>query len=241
MPRGSQDYGQYAQQSLVSRGIDTNELAVRLGNVSAFIRAGNMLYCCDFTKGLLSMAVTDSVGGYNNISIAKPFLSPYSLKIYNPVTPDGLAFIHVFLPFQDATTYGVEVAVEKFANECHFIISLIIYDGGYECYSALRYHPEGGGLEYLDSAGVWQDLGPVSNLAGYQWAFAVMKLTIDAEKSYYKSFQVNQEIIDLSKYAMMKTINTTAPYMHTGFEIFNNQVAPDPYYIGHYIVTQNDP
>ncbi|GAI74201.1 unnamed protein product, partial [marine sediment metagenome] len=162
-------------------GLDTGELAARLGSIVTFDRRGNIVWMDEFENGLGPWEV--SGGGANNeVYICSEITMHGSLAcvLHPGEEDDGEAIIRHNLPFPVLGGIGFEVAFVPQSWMKSFNIILFLYDGARRYDYQARYLHTDGTVRVCTGDDVYTPVGaPGSQGTGYH-NHCIMKMVANS-------------------------------------------------------------
>lgn len=218
------------------------ELAVRLGSEKFFDRRGDVLFIDGFEEGIAKWELTGSGTGNAQVLTAERVRSGgYCVKLTGGSTLTKAAAMYTYFPYPVLSKLGFEThfAFGSVIDCLYFRIEQLT--GTHIKYAYIKYDRTNEKLQYLDSAGVYQDIETSFILYEYSYLFDVLKLVIDLETYKYHRLILNEETYDLSAYSMFSEVNTARPHIRIKIDLVSRSGNNDYVYIDNIIVTQNEP
>jgi len=203
MPRGAKDWGQYAEQDILTKTFDLGELAVRLGCPSVFSRSGSIIYATNFENGFKDWDLDLQGGCVIHPSVERGYYASYSLvyDFYAGQNARGIA--ERVIPFLHESIYGFEIVfgVEQWPVDIYFICSLIS-EGvryGYEVF-LLGSNSTLGVMIPNEEHVLDANIEPTGT--PFRWNF--LKLYFDTASRQYLRLQFNNKVYNLKSFECPK-------------------------------------
>ena len=243
MAHGHKDYGPGAPTSTVYAVLDMAELAARLGSPHVYDRRGNILFMTNFDGSLSKVMTSAGYGGSVTISNEKAHYSHFSAKLVTPATTGQQASIYKLLAYPVLSKMGVEFSWLTTADPQYLNLLFKLLDGARYWDAKIRLNAAADKWEYQDEAGAWAEAGAEA-VQGYSSAYGKfnhIKLIVDWVNKEYVELLVNDESFDLSGKGIWNDASVTSPRLYIDIEITTPSNAARTCYLGHFIVTINEP
>lgn len=250
--------GQGTIRLIISRGyqfasepieaINLAELAARLGSPVVFDRRGDVIWMTDFSEGISSWRLYGS--GTNNAqewTSEVSHTSGFSLKLTPGSTISKSSTILKDFAYPILSSIGWEFAIALSSYITDFWTTLQIFDGTKRYFFKIAYDADTDTWSYTDSGNDPQTLSPTMDLRGSTQPsvgpklFHIVKLVVDPTTAKYKRLIVDSITFDLSEYAGYETVIADSPRITSILQVEDSGGTKGPGYIGHVIVTQNEP
>jgi hypothetical protein len=242
MPHGHKDYGPTSSVSTVYAVLDMAELAARLRSVDTFDRRGNVLFLEDFQGDLAKLQTgTSGSGGSVSISAARARFGSFSCKMTTGDSTGNKAFVAPYLPYQVLSKIGVEFSwcPQSWLSKMELLVTHYTGSAYYQFY--IRWNYTNDSWEYQDSAGAWQTLSPTALYARDVYTFNFTKLVMDLETDQYVRLVANEHTYDLADIAAWTDASSTVPSIIVEVTAYTRADNSCTVYLGHLLVTQNEP
>jgi len=239
MPRGAKDWGQYAEQDILTKTFDLGELAVRLGCPSVFSRSGSIIYATNFENGFKDWDLNLEGGCSIHPTVERGYYASYSLvyNLYGGQNARGIA--ERVIPFLHEGRYAFEIVfgVEHWPADIRFTC-LVTSEGVIYYYAVYLL----GSTSTLEIEKPGEDLVLETNidLTGTPFRWNFMKLYFDTVSHEYLRLQLNNKVYNLKNLECLK-ISAQQPNL---FEIYvdctNLYTGANRFYVGSIILTANE-
>ena len=243
MPHGSPDWWGNIPSETVHGGLDTSELAVRLGSIVTFDRRGNVIFLDDF-EGSLSSWIVAGGGASNAVYLGCEVTLQGSLAVvlHPGEENDGHASIRLIRPYPVLGGLGFEAAFVPQTNLKHVNLSLILYDGAQKHGYQTRYDHVNGQIKVQATGGTYPVVGtPGVQAEGYH-NFCIMKLVVNCLTGQYERVLFNNHVYDASAHSVYTLPDeVTKPLMAAYILVCNTGVYPVNVPVDCAIITQNEP
>lgn len=242
MARGQPDFGAYQQTKTIVGVSDIGELAGRLGSIDTFDRGGQVVLLDDFEDNINKWDLSlTGAGSAIALSTDTAKNGAKSCKITTGDTIGDDSQMARYLGYPVSSKLGLEVSMAMHSFASPIDITLHTDNGTTWTVGRLRFKPDADTLQYLDSAGDYQDISTNVPVYLMKQAFHTFKLVIDLETGKYVRAKVNQTTFDLSDIAL----HTSTFLVHNflGVIITTYARGADNYdtYVDDLIITQNEP
>jgi len=243
MVHGSPDWWGSVPSETVYGGLDTGELAARLGSIVTFDRRGNVVWMDEFEHGLGRWELSGS-GANNEVYLGTEITMHGSLSavLHPGEENNGESIIRHNLPFPVLGGIGFEIAFVPQGNLGDIWAILFLYDGArrYD-YHAVYAHTTGQVLVAAPGP-TWPVVGtPGVQAEGYH-NHNIMKMVANCVTHKYERVLFNNHVYDASAHTVFSVVDTTTkPTMVAYISAFNTGVHLFYIPVDYAIVTQNEP
>lgn len=243
MVHGSPDWWGNVPDTTVYGGLDTGELAARMGSIVTFDRRGNIVWMDSFEHGLGPWEWSGS-GANNAVNLGTEVTMHGSLAAYlHPgEEDDGEALIRHNLPFPVLGGVGFEVAFVPQEHLKSVNIILFIYSGARRYDYQARYDHTDGTVRVCTGDDVYTLVGtPGIQGEGYH-NHCIMKMVANSLTHKYERVIFNDHVYDASAQGVYSLVDTdTKRVMVAYVSVYNTGVHLFDVPIDYAIVTQNEP
>ena len=242
LTHGTPDWGVTAGQTTVFELGDLAELAVRLGSIDSFHRAGTVIFLSGFSGGLAGW-VTNTLGAGSTVDLtAAQTRSPLlAARLAGGAAAGSFALLERRLAYPVLSGLGFEVAFFLLNDADRVNVSISVYNGTTLDAYGVRYDDVNNRLQYLDSAAVWTTFATGVDLMHINGPFHVAKLIVDAAAGEYASFILNETVYSLAGIAVYAEADATEPHLRPAVTLWPLAGAGSTMYVDDWIVTQNEP
>ena len=243
MPHGSPDWWGNIPSETVHGGLDTGELAVRLGSIVTFDRQGNVVWMDNFEGGLGPWMWGG--GGDNNAVYLDAGCTMYgslAALLHPGEEDDGDSWVQRILPYPVLGGLGFEIAFVPETNLKRIALSLLLYDGSDKYLYEARYDHVNGQVQVQTPGPNYPVVGSPGVQAVSYHNHCVMKLVLDCLTGMYARVLFNNHVYDASAHAVyVDTDLVTKPCMAAKIKARNTGVFLIDIPVDYAIVTQNEP
>ncbi len=243
MVHGSPDWWGNVPSETVHGGLDTGELAVRMGSFVSFDRRGNVVWMDDFENGLGPWVWAGS-GANNAVYLTAEITMHGSLAVllHPGEETDGDASIRRILPFPVLGGIGYEAAFVPQTNLQYVNLSLILYDGADAYMYQAHYRHTDGTVRVQTPGPAYPVVGsPGVQEEGYH-NHCIMKLVVNCLTGKYERVLFNNHVYDASAHSVYSMDDTvTKPSMAAYVLVANTGAYLIDVPVDCAIVTQNEP
>jgi len=219
------------------------EHAARLGSINTFDRRGNVIFLEDF-QGSLAKVIpsTNGVGASVSISNQRARHGAFSCKMVTGDVEGDWANVQIICPYPVLGKFGFEIAWNMGDADLLDSIQLWLqlYDGSYYRYITLHWDTTDKDWWWFGSGG-WVDLGEFQNLHAGDTLFHITKVVFDFEALMGVRVMSNDKVIDVSAQDCYSVPSAAAPKLAAAVNITAKTNANATAYLGHMIITQNEP
>ena len=242
MVHGAPDNFQVRPKNITHTLDDDAELAIRLGAISSIDRLGNVIFSDDFSNGIGSWLKTE-LGIGADISIDGDIFKSggFSCKITPRSDDPYLGSIYNQLHYPDVSKMGLEVNMSMDSYIDYILITLILYDGSWLHYTAIKIDITNNKLQYLDSTQVYQDIVGSVSFPNVTSIFHNFKLKVDFVDDYYINLRYNSELYNLSTLGMYTEAFVSHKHLRSQISVYSKAGENGNVYVDSIIVTRNEP
>lgn len=243
MAHGTPDFFGLSPKNYTYALQDDAELAARLGSIVNFDRRGEVIFMSAFENGFgdFSHVSEDGVGvsywyltgGYNR---------PTCIGIRPDQATNSKSYLirRSFIPPQG--NYGIEIAIKNITYCRPFFMQYSVYNESIEHRFEVRYNAFLGDITYLDQNGNFSLLGEMAEGWYYPSGYSVLKLVINSASMSYSRFIFNHRTFVFSDGYPYTTSTALSSGTALSFgDAYGNQSTDVYFFIGHVIITQNEP
>jgi len=242
MPHGTPDWWGVEPTSTVHQVQDAGELAARLGSPDTYDRRGNVVWIDSFGHGLAAWKLGGNGTGYSAVlSSARAYFAPYSVHLTGGSTGTYEANMFRRSPSQAASKLGLEVAWNVGATPVYVQAHLSYYDGAYAHVFRIRWNSVDNDLEYLDANQVWQDLDTDYQVMVESAAWSIFKVVGDPSIDEYVRVLAGKDEYALAGIPCWVPASAVYPSIYAGVVVYTTSGHNGHVYVGHVILTQNEP
>jgi len=242
MAHGARDFGIYAPKETIVIMEDLGELAVRLGSPVNFDRKGDVVFLDDFEDGISKWDI-DLFAGRGSFTWESTYsrFGGFSGLITTGDNNGDELWIFDFIPTPIRSKMGLEVSFTLVDTILDFHFGLWVVDSEGRYYPEVQFVRADDKWQYRDIGGVFQDITPTQPLIEGPPYFHTVKLVFDLTTQYYSHLKVNNTIYDLSSLKFRKRDPVGDDSGLFFIRVKNNAAVEALSYIGHVVVTQNEP
>lgn len=243
MPHGGPDWGTLGPLATVYTVEDMAELAARLGSIVTFDRRGNVIFMEDF-QGSLAKVNTDWPGASGSVAISneRALHGAFSCKLVTLAEAAKFTEVYLRLAYTVLGKLGVEVAWDMVDDSLMDSIEIWfqLYDGTYYHKVAVSWEPSTKKWWY-QGVGEWKELSPTQILYSGDVSFNITKLVVDFVNQEYVRLISNNREYDMSGLVYSTLTPPQSPHILQTNRVIAAGDAACTVYLGHIIVTQNEP
>lgn len=206
--------------------ITLSETAARLGSIHTFDRRGEVIWSDDFQNGVNKWQYNEENLFHTAVTSLHGL---FSGKLVNSAAA-------AWMSYRSLSTFGVEVAFTHDSGATSYGFTVDFYDGTTNYSVSIQYTVATGVLAYLRTP-LWIPIATISSLVNSIYLFNIMKITLDLTKMKCKKLYFLNHEYDLSVANIEQGGSSTAPSMRVTLAVSGAK----PIYVGHVIVTQNEP
>jgi len=242
MPRGYPDWGRIKKEVGITALGDLGELAVRLGALPRWDRAGDVLFFDDFSQGLDHwLTVSIPVSEYPKITLESSEYGGYSVKFMPSDGGSNWQEIQQVLAYPLATRLGFEFSftTQVYLLYLETFVFLFYPTGKYEF--GIRYNRLDKEMLYRDKDGVWQTIWSNYELRDDPLLFHHLKLVVDSEKNEYVRLFVDQNHADLKGIPGLLAAEVGSESIYILIRAYAQSGKTATIYVDSCVVTMNEP
>lgn len=243
MAHGTPDWWGNVPSETVHGGVDTGELAARLGSIVTFDRRGNIVWMDAFENGLGPWEWSGS-GANNAVNLGTEITMHGSLAAYlHPGEEEaGEALIRHNLPFPVLGGIGIEVSFVPQEHMWDFDVILFLWDGARRYDYQARYSHVAGNVYVCTGLEEYTPVG-APGVQGEGWhSHCIMKMVANCVTHKFERVLFNNHVYDASAHTVYSVADTdTKPVMVAYVSAFNTGVHLFDVPVDYVIVTQNEP
>ncbi len=242
MAHGTPDWGVTAGAVTTYQLTDLAELAVRLGSPVTFDRRGDVLFLDDFEAGIDKFSAgSPGIGGRVETSVLRARNGRYSCHLVCGSDIATGAWVGVELPFAVLSHFGFEVSFAKETIIAYWEVLVQVYDGTNLTNYRVSWTEATTTLAYRDAAGLAVTIATNVDFTDFSDIFHVLKLVIDGPNSEYERLILNNRAFSLNNVPAQVSASATLPQLLFQFTVYGRATVNDEIYVGHFVVTQNEP
>lgn len=242
MPRGAPDWYMYRRGLGQDAMPDLLEQAARLGSIVLHDRRGDVIYLDDFSSGANHwFASSAHPASTALLSAATARHGNLSIELHAALIADTHAALSARFPYPDPTRLGLECAFTVDVLSDHIVFSLYVYDGTYENYGRVQYHPHNTTLDILLPAAGIHVITNTLDLNPDDHHFHILKLVIDTTTRHYTRLIIDDTEWDLTPYPFSLPLDNTPNRQAIEFHNYGNDTDESDIYIDDVILTYNEP
>ena len=221
---------------------DLGEQAVRLGSPVTFDRRGEVVWFDVCDKGLAPYDISGSgTGNKVEVSVFYPLHGGYNLQLTAGSDADHLSQINKLVSNLAMRQAGVEVAFFVTEGVEKFYIHLARHTGIQETISRIQVDCENLTLSYLGSDNAYHSFADISEPRDNWGVYHHLKMAMDYDRGSYLRVIYDEKQYDLSDYALFTGSSVQIACYRLYCRITGRLDFNDTAYIGHVIVTGNEP
>ena len=218
------------------------ELAARLGTIQRFDNRGQTLFVDSFENGDAHYSTTlVGTGAAVAITTAETRFGGFALKMTGGSTANRSAQAKWEIPYGALSRSGLEVGVRFGDNVEGIVVEMNLFDGTYSYIAGVYFEAATGKWYYYSSAGTWVDSGATMLESVSEGSFYAIKLVADFPNNKYSRLLFSKQEVDLSAFAMMKSLDASAPSLRCIVEVYSDAATNGWIYVDPLVVTQNEP
>lgn len=209
MVHGSPDWWGNVPDKTVYGGLDTGELAVRLGSCMTFDRRGNVILIDDFSAGISKGIVYEALANDAvTLHTGESISGPYSVQAYACGEADHMAGMYYERGFPVLSGIGLQFSFGIHADTA-YIVWIIERDDATDAYRGeVRYDWVNKRLLYLTAWGVWTPFATAIVASEFSAPFNTGKLVVDFSTDKAVRFLMNERTHGLTDYSVLKIDST---------------------------------
>ena len=221
---------------------DLGEQAVRLGSPVTFDRRGEVVWYDVCDKGLAPYVISGSgTGNLVRVSTLYPLHGVYDLQMHAGSDADHLSQIKKHITNQEMLRAGLEAAFWLPVGGEQFMVTIQRTTGAQELTATVGLNYADQTLDLWTAAGAWESIDTVGAFEDNSGVYHHLKLVVDFESGYFMRMLYDNRRYDLSNYAVRVTADTAIAMYRTVITFVGLSGQNNDVYIGHVIVTGNEP
>jgi len=242
MAHGHPDWGAGQTAEVVHRVTDLGEMAVRLGAVNRFDRAGSVIEQISYQSGRVRFwGLGGGLGGGIALSAGQARSGGYSCEVTAPMDETLYAFL--------SDEFGV-----RHGGRIGFEISLLVHEGFTKCEGRLRVRTRDAirhwqwrfdavtGIWYVQTGAVtFVSVSTTADLMDYQDQWHTIKMVVDPDTGKYHRLLVDANDIDVTAYSGYAPGVGGNPYIRAWFYFWGSDTDNEYCYVDDVIITENEP
>jgi len=236
------DYSKYLPNSIHYSLQDLSELAARIGSVDVYDRRGEVVVIDDITHGLSGWGKSGT--GLNwaaNIVVDPVYHSPFALQLIADAAPGSLTQVFKYYDQVIAAKTGLEIGI-CFTVEFDYFQMYIVHDNLIRKQNAvLKIDNTNKQISVMDDSLTFKVIDAITPPVFAYGKFHDVKLVADFSSGYYMRLLYDEHQYDLSKYKLAVGGTPSDEHMETLFTLASNGSNAGFAYMGHMIVTSNEP
>ena len=206
MAHGYPDYGLAAALSDLYRVVDFAELSARLGGAGNFDRAGQVIYCDDFSEGLAWRIAAPAAGPETVVlHVDTGRKRGYMVRAKSNSSGGAICGMSQGVSLPVASRVGAEVGFWLDATWQDMELRVLYSVGGVTYGGVFRYLLSGHKLQVAPSGTSWYDVATGVDLVTSDYGFRRAKLVIDPATGKYVRLIVEGVRYDVSAHALEVT------------------------------------
>lgn len=242
MAHGYPDWGAGQTAEVVHRVADLGEMAVRLGAVNRFDRAGSVIDQISYEHGRVRFwGLGGGFGGSIDLSTGQAKTGGYSCQVTAPMDDTLYAFLGEEFGVRSGGRIGLEM-------------SLLVHEGFTKCDGLLwvrtRDEERHWSWRFNAVTGIWYvqtgvvafvEVSATADLLalGDQWH--TIKMVVDPDTGKYHRLLINANDIDVTAHSGYVPLAGGDPYMGAMFVFWGSDTDNEYCYVDDVIVTENEP
>jgi len=241
MAHGAPDDSNVVKQGDTHRVDDMAELAVRLGSVLTFRRAGEVLTIEDFSCGLGGwyMNATDGSGTFYLTNDA--FLSAgVSLQIAQDAADAEYCHVYNYTPVIVAGKVGFQGNIAVVEKPKYFSWGFYFSSSGGGGVFGIRYDFDNAVVAYLNSVGGYTPIADNVDLHAYLHLFHSYKLVVDLAQREYVRVCINEEEYSLAGISGGSLGATSYTQLLAQLTIESSAARNVKVYVDNLVITRNE-
>jgi len=242
MAHGTPDWGVTAGRVTVYQLTDLAELAARLGSPVTFDRRGDVILIEDFEDGVSKLNVSSpGTGGRVQTSALRARNGRYSCHLVCGSAVATRAAVNVHLPFAVLSHFGFEVSFAKETIIDSWEVLVQVRDGTNLTNYHITWTEATTTLAYTNAAGLAVTIATNVDFTDFDRIFHTLKLVVDGPNGEYERLILNNRSFSLANVGAQVSASATLPQLVFEFAAVGRAAVNDEMYVGHLIVTQNQP
>jgi len=241
MTRGAPDDSNVLSTSTFYRLDDMAELAVRLGSVVNYHRAGNVVFATDFGEGLSPLDRQETaVGGIIEVSNDLSLSGGVAVMLGYVAAVGSRASIGVrYFPVSSGKV-GLGVVAEIGKNLDRLSLDMVLSDAVQKRHFRIRLYPETGIGTYYSADGPYVEFTDDLPLVGAVVGYTTFKMIVDVEGITYETLTIGDKTFDLGS-APGRELGIVPPYYFQGYvTAWGNGLGAGSSLIDSIVLTRNE-
>jgi len=242
MSIGHPDYGQSSPTRVIAPVSDLGELAVRLGSIAAFNRAGNVLLLDDFEDGIVGWG-TELTGAGSSVAVdtAAAYRGAKSVLLTaNNGAAIGIAGINKFIVAPEIKSVGMEYTF-AFGTEYSSLSIYLLADNGAQRQTFEFRLNYGTGTVQVFNVSAYATVGTLALFSNDSNHYHTIKVVCDPENGAYVRAMIDFLDFDLRNYAP-QVVSLVGMYaQQTRFLFRSRSGQTDTCRVDNFIYTINEP
>lgn len=235
------DFFQYRLESDKNVLGDMAELAVRLGSVVKYDRAGSVLFVDSFDHGLAPyLKQLSGAGSAVDIVSGTTYASGYSVRLTAGSDVSRTAGVMKRLAPQVINKIGFEFSFSLDTIPDYVQMTIQQNTETERKAWAIRWHAADGTIKCTISGAPYPIFATQNLPTENKEIFHTIKLVVDLETEYYMRFMADQESYDLSAYKGQKWDDIGKPRLEFSAWVFGHSGENDIMYVDDFIVTTDE-
>jgi len=221
---------------------DLGEQAVRLGSPVTYDRRGEVVWYDVGDKGIAPYTISGSgTGNQVIVDTYRPLHGAYNLKLISGSDADRMAIVNKSMSNLAMRRCGLEVALFLATEGEHFKIAILRRSGTLDVQGWLSLGMVSKTLQYYGSDGAYHFIADTGDLYDPYGIYHHLKLVVDFDTGYYVRALFNENSYDLSAYPLYSEALSGIKHYIIQATFGGRLNHNDKAYVGHMIVTGNEP
>lgn len=241
MPIGQADWSRSGQSANVGVGLDTSELAVRLGSSVNFDRTGKVLFQDNFTRldGLWSIT---SLGISAAPAVQNAIAEYYDSALSFALVAGSGNFVRMQRRFRSwrNTRLSLEVSAHHSGAPSMVYFNIWKYDGT-NVYT-VRFQLITGCtvVQYMDNTGNFVTLDTLSPAFFFEDHFHTLKIDFDGYLHEYVRLRLDELTYDMAGIPLFFAPSTELPRLQLDMYFYGMNLVVNTWYVDHVIITEDE-
>lgn len=241
MPRGQQDYGQYASQTQYATMSDLAQLAAWLIDYFSADNRGIVVFTDDFEGALLKWNKMTSNSGTSLQSSAHAKSGSQSIELDVAKVLAAGAGIYREFGIQPSQRLGCEINFCKPDSNTYYIQRLSYHDGTNAWQGAVKIDFSTNILSIQTGATTWQTIATLPAFSGSDQAFHPIKLVVDFDTKTYVRLIVDNGNYVVSNYSLYESVSAINQRILLEMELWGLNTTGGQLYLDDAVFTQSEP
>ena len=221
---------------------DLGEQAVRLGSPVTFDRRGEVVWYDVCDKGISPYSITGSgTGNLVRVDTQYSLHGGYVLQMHAGSDADHFSEFIKHISNQEMLRAGLEAAFWLPVGGERFMITIQRLTGAQESTARVGLNYTNHTLELWTADGEWEQIDTVGVFENDYGIYHHLKLVADFESGCFMRMLYDNRRYDLSNYGLIVTADTTVAMYRARIKFIGLSGQDNDAYIGHVIVTGNEP